>query len=185
MIRETREGSEAAAQALFCHYWDRLLNVSKRKLAGLRFPVVDEEDVAITAFHSFIRRLRNDEYPQLADRDQAWRLLVTIAVRKALNYFRHERRIRRNPQPHRDEERNDWLPLDAVDSSFQPEVELMISDSIEYLLNQLEDDELRQIAMYKLAGKSNRQIAESLQRSVATVERRLNLIRARWQHEVV
>lgn len=184
MIGDLRDGSDVAAEALWKHYWDRLRAVSKRELAGLRSRMVDDEDVAITAFHSFVRRVRKGEYPDVATRDDAWRLLVVIAVRKALNCIRDENRARRNPRQHEDGARASAGESEAVDASIQPDVGVMIADSVEHLLSVLDSDELREIAMAKLAGYRNQEIAAALGRSVATVERRLNLIRVRWQREV-
>ena len=53
--------------------------------------------------------------------------------------------------------------------------------SYERLLNLLDDDELRRIAVCKLEGWSNYEIAQHLGCAVFTVERRLRLIRAIWK----
>src|SRR5205823_639553 len=55
----------------------------------------DEEDVALSAFASFCRAAEAGHFPQLADRDDLWRLLVTVTERKALNLVRDERRLKR------------------------------------------------------------------------------------------
>jgi len=184
MIGDLRDGSEAAAEALWSHYWSRLRAVSKRELGGLRSRMVDDEDIAITAFHSFVRRVRMGEYPDVANRDEAWRLLVVIAVRKALNCIRDENRLRRNPRNHPAASGGPAVDSDAIDAALQPDVAVMIADSVDHLLEVLGDDELREIAIAKLAGYTNQEIAAALRRSVATIERRLNLIRVRWQQDI-
>jgi RNA polymerase sigma factor (sigma-70 family) len=180
-----RQGSDRAVELLWKHYQRPLRAVLKRRLLGVQSRAMDEEDVAITAFHSFLRRARGGEYPDVESRDEVWRLLVMIAMRKALNYSRHEGRMRRNtwrnvPHPTRPES-NDF---DAIDRSPPPDVAVMVIDSLEHVLSTLNSDELREIAVAKLAGFSNAEIARAVGRSQATIERRLRLIRARWQQEI-
>jgi DNA-directed RNA polymerase specialized sigma24 family protein len=52
------------------------------------------------------------------------------------------------------------------------------------LLAELGSDELRQVALWKLEGYTNEEIAPMLGRGRATVERKLDLIRKRWEKEV-
>ena len=104
LIREMRGGSEVAATQLWEHYWDRLLRISKSRLTGLGSRMADEEDVAISAFHSFVKRMRRGDYSAVKNRDEAWRLLVVITVRKAINLVRDAKRQRRNPHFRSDSE---------------------------------------------------------------------------------
>jgi DNA-directed RNA polymerase specialized sigma24 family protein len=45
------------------------------------------------------------------------------------------------------------------------------------------DDEMRVIVLSKLDGYTNVEIAARIERSVPTIERRLRLLRERWQQE--
>ncbi|MFK8114721.1 MAG: ECF-type sigma factor, partial [Rubripirellula sp.] len=49
------------------------------------------------------------------------------------------------------------------------------------LLALLDSESLREIAKLKLHGHTNQQIADSLDVSPRTVERKLNLIRSKWR----
>jgi DNA-directed RNA polymerase specialized sigma24 family protein len=51
-------------------------------------------------------------------------------------------------------------------------------------LSRLPDDELRQIALGKLEGYTNEEIATQIEVAPATVERRLRLIRKHWASAV-
>jgi DNA-directed RNA polymerase specialized sigma24 family protein len=53
------------------------------------------------------------------------------------------------------------------------------------LLERLDDTELCSIALLKMEGYSNREIAEKLSYTSRTVERRLRLIRALWEEETM
>jgi DNA-directed RNA polymerase specialized sigma24 family protein len=49
------------------------------------------------------------------------------------------------------------------------------------LLDKLPDDDLREIALLRMEGLSRREVAARCGCSVATVDRRLALIRGRWK----
>ena len=68
----------------------------------------------------------------------------------------------------------------------EPEPSLVIQAAEEYrrLLAQLEDEQLRQIAQWKVEGFTNEEIAAKLGRAVSTVERKLARIRRLWQKEL-
>ena len=51
--------------------------------------------MALSAFASFCRAAENQRFPALADRDDLWRLLVVLTVRKALHKIRDECREKR------------------------------------------------------------------------------------------
>ena len=52
------------------------------------------------------------------------------------------------------------------------------------LLDGLGDDALRSVAVWKLEGYTNEEIAAKLGRAPATVERKLRMIRDAWAKEV-
>jgi len=64
-----------------------------------------------------------------------------------------------------------------------PEFAASVAEQCERLLNML-DDVLRGVALAKMEHYSNQEIAEKLDCSMSTVERRLRLIRKIWQHEM-
>ena len=49
----------------------------------------------MSAFHSLCDRVGRGQFPQLADRDDLWRLLVTITARKVISAVRHQTRQKR------------------------------------------------------------------------------------------
>ena len=62
-----------------------------------------------------------------------------------------------------------------------PELSLQVADELEHLLGLLDDDRTRAIAVRKLEGQSNQQIADELPCALRTVERKLGLIRNLWK----
>jgi DNA-directed RNA polymerase specialized sigma24 family protein len=94
-IRLLDQGDGQAAQALWERYFPRLVGLARQKLRGGPRQVADEEDVALSVFDTVFRRAEAGRFPQLADRDDLWRLLVLITARKAINQRRHELRRKR------------------------------------------------------------------------------------------
>ena len=56
-----------------------------------------------------------------------------------------------------------------------------MAEECQRLLEMLGDDQLRSVALWKMEGYTNEEIAGKLGCAVATVERRLRLIRRIWQ----
>ena len=77
-----REGNDADVKRLWDRYFQRLVKLASTRLPGNARRVTDEEDVALSAFHSFCDRVSSGQFPQLADRDDLWRILVTNHVPK-------------------------------------------------------------------------------------------------------
>ena len=59
-----------------------------------------------------------------------------------------------------------------------------MAEQMENLLNALGDDTLRRIALAKLEGFNNQEIAEQMDMGMRTVERKLRLIRTVWKDRV-
>jgi DNA-directed RNA polymerase specialized sigma24 family protein len=116
----------------------------------------------------------------LEDRSDLWRLLATITVRKACHYLRDE--ARRNGQ--RATGTATQLlgrELDNIcESRPSPDVAVQMADDVDWLLRCLQDSDLQAIAIWKLEGYTNHEIAAKMQCSRRTVERRVGLIRRTW-----
>jgi hypothetical protein len=82
-LGDLKSGGDAAAKHVWGRYSDRLVRLARRKLQARAGAAEDEEDAALSAFDSFCRGAAQGRYPRLDDRDDLWRLLVVITVRKA------------------------------------------------------------------------------------------------------
>src|SRR5438067_355347 len=80
---QLKAGDTAAAQHLWQGYFRRLVGLARQRLRGGHRIVADEEDVALSAFDSFCQGVEQQRFPQLADRDDLWQLLVLLTARKA------------------------------------------------------------------------------------------------------
>ncbi len=96
-IRQLKIGDADAAQQLWNRYFERLVRLAQRRLVGAPCQMADEEDVALSAFNSVCIRAAEGKFPKLDDRQDLWRLLVTITVRKALAQRKYANRQKRRP----------------------------------------------------------------------------------------
>jgi DNA-directed RNA polymerase specialized sigma24 family protein len=185
-----REGNNADVERLWDRYFQRLVNLASTKLPGHARRVTDEEDVALSAFHSFCDRVGRGQFPQLADRDDLWRILVTITVRKVALSLRHQTRLKRGGGKVLDQSANlgdgeiDAGMAQVISREPTPEAAAQLAEDYERLLEKLEDQTLRSVALRRLEGHSREEIALELGTSVRTVDRKLILIRLMWQEEL-
>src|SRR5437763_100164 len=94
-IGRLKAGDAAAAQKLWEGYFQKMVELARRRLLGLPRRAADEEDVALSAFKSFCRGASAGRFPQLSDRNSLWPLLVSLTAHKAVDLIRHERRLKR------------------------------------------------------------------------------------------
>jgi DNA-directed RNA polymerase specialized sigma24 family protein len=187
-----KAGDGVAVQKLWEGYFQRLVALARAKLRGAPRRAEDEEDAALSAFDSFCRGAEAGRFPQLYNRDDLWRLLVMITARKAYDLAeRAGRRKRGGGQVRGDSALLDAAAGDAhrgweevAGDEPSPEFAAQAVEEYRRLLGQLDDDGLRSIAVWKMEGLTNREIADRLGCAVPTVERRLRLIRKTWAAEV-
>jgi DNA-directed RNA polymerase specialized sigma24 family protein len=185
LVERLQEGDHEAARLLWQRYFPRMVALARQKLKGSPPRVADEEDAALSAFNSFCRRAEQGHFPDLKDRDGLWALLVVLTARKAANLLRnHHRHKRGGGQVHGDSAvrlaEDDSRPGgfdDLPSDDPTPEEAALLAEEVETLLGRLRDPLLRQIAVWKLEGYTNAEIAARLDCSEPTVRRRLAIIR--------
>ncbi len=141
----------------------------------------EADDAVQSAFAIFCLRVREGKFA-IGDRDDLWNLPGLITNRDALAQVRRERTEKRgggkvvgegamlNPD-------GSPLPLDqAATELAPPEFDTHVAE----LLDQLEP-EVREIAVCRLMGYRNREIAERLSCTERKNERKLQIIRLAWE----
>jgi DNA-directed RNA polymerase specialized sigma24 family protein len=192
-LGDLRDGDQAAAQPLWEHYFSKLVTVARTKLRRMRKTTADqdEEDAALSAFNSFCAGAARGKFPQLADRDDIWRLLVVITARKAMAQANREGRQKRGGGRIVEEAVLFGHGLGGADGSLagleriaaqgpSPEFAAMMAEECGRLLDSLDDDSLRQVALSRMEGYNNDEIALQLGCARRTVARRLDLIKKTW-----
>jgi DNA-directed RNA polymerase specialized sigma24 family protein len=187
-IEHLKAGDTQAAQPLWEHFCRRMIGLARKKLAEMPRRAIDEEDVVQSAFLSFCQRAEQGQFPNLANRDALWALLAVITARKAVNQVVHQGRAKRGGN--RVASERAFAALDSEPSLSEiigreptPEFEALMIDQVERAKDLLEDPALRAIAIGKLEGRTNAEIAQQLQCSLSAVERKLRLIRHRLEAE--
>ncbi|MFK7766893.1 MAG: ECF-type sigma factor [Mariniblastus sp.] len=187
-IHLVKDGDSAAANRIWQHYFDRLVRSVRQRLYGQNRAVSDEEDIVLSVFDSFYAAAEKGRFPDLADRDDLWRLLITMSARKVIDKRRHDQRQRRggNVAIHSlDGGKEDSIIIEAIGSEPSPDMVLMMQESVEQLFSHLGVGQLQELAGVKLEGYSNAEIAERFECSERTIERRLHLIREKLQQELI
>jgi DNA-directed RNA polymerase specialized sigma24 family protein len=176
-----KAGDAAAAQPLWERYFQQLVVLARRQLRGAPRGAADEEDAALNAFDSFCRDFQRGRFPQLADRHDLWRLLIVMTAQKVQDHVRRERAQKRGglqPSPAKEVDLAQVLGTEP-----SPEFAAQVAEECQRLLARLDVGELRSIALWKMEGYSNKEIAGKLGCVTRTVERQLAVIRSLWSHE--
>jgi DNA-directed RNA polymerase specialized sigma24 family protein len=186
-VRGLEDRNPQAAQRLWERYFTEMVHLAGQKLPRHHRRAFDEEDVALSAFKSFCAGVEQGRFPRLSDRDDLWRLLVVITARKADAYKRHELRQKRGGGKIVSESDLGSLGVDEkegfdvlISRSPTPAFAVEVAEEFRRLLDRLETDQLRKIALLKMEGCTVDEIAARLGLAHRAVERRLQQIRRTW-----
>ncbi len=191
-LHGVKTGDSGDIERLWNRYFQRLIHLAGSKLPHHCRRAFDEEDVALSAFHSFCDRAGRGQFPELTDRDDLWRLLATITVRKALMQVRHQMRRKRGGGGVLGE--SAFLGRDRaaggtggtglaeiLGNEPSPEDAARFTDTLNHLIDSLGDPTLKSVALRRLQGHTSAEIGTELGTSTRTVDRKLRLIRAIWE----
>jgi RNA polymerase sigma factor (sigma-70 family) len=138
-------------------------------------------------YKSFCLRQRRGDF-DLANRDELWKLLVQITLRKTRNtanrHLQAKRDVRRDasgnaaPADDFDDPAGLLNQLDMDEPT--PAEAALLNEALEQRFQALSEPALRLIAQKKLEGYTNQEIAQELQCTVRSVERKLERIRTYW-----
>jgi DNA-directed RNA polymerase specialized sigma24 family protein len=175
-------GDTEAENRLWERYFERVRRYAQATLRrGRPGAFHDAEDVALSAFHNFFAAAQSGRLTELKDRNDLWKLLVTITVRKAYDLADRSNRLKRG---------GGIEPLGApaianlADKAPSPDAAAQMMEDFFRRLESLGDETLRQIALWRLDNHTNDEIAERLGCARRTVAYKLALIRKRWSESV-
>jgi DNA-directed RNA polymerase specialized sigma24 family protein len=183
-----KAGDDLAIRKLWDRYFQRLARVAAKRLPAHARRDIDEEDVALSAFHRFCHDAGRGKYSQLVDRNDLWRLLLVITSRKVIGLIRHRSRRKRGGGMVVGES----ALLEGTDAGSEgltqflgrepcPELAAELADDSQRLLDALGSNMLRTVALMRLEGHTSEDIGRSLEISPRSVERKLRLIRTIWE----
>mgnify|MGYP001821644259 CR=1 FL=1 len=187
-LQRVRDGDDDAITELWNGYFQRLVRLAAKRLPSNLKRAGDEEDIALSAFNSFIAGIRRDQFPDLSGPDNLWGLLITLTGRKVNAHLRFQTRRKRGGGSVRGES----VFMDPDDTKKTPgiggvsgeemtaDLSVELEEACNSLLGQLPDAQLRQIAVMRMDGFLVDEIADRLGLSKRATERRLQLIRRTW-----
>jgi hypothetical protein len=188
-IGDLKAGGDSAAQHLWERYFHRLVHLARARLRAARRTgaIEDEEDAALSAFDSFCRGAVEGRFPQLADRDGLWRLLVVITLRKVMAQAGRQAARKRGggrlvgDSAIKGGDTVEARGLDGIAADEPgPEVAAMVIEEYRRLRDRLGSELLRQMLDLRLQGCTREEIANRLCCAERTVRRKLELIREAW-----
>jgi DNA-directed RNA polymerase specialized sigma24 family protein len=193
-ISQLKGGDPEAAQELWERYFRRLVRLARTRLQSIPRRAVDDEDVALSAFASFCRGAEQGRFPQLHDRNNLWPLLLTITLRKAADVVQHHRSQRQGGGKVQGESAllggqqtpSSVPPMEQIlCREPTPEAAARMAEECQRLLDRLGDAKLQHVAILKMEGYTDKEVAAKLHCAVRTVERKVARIRGIWEKEIV
>ncbi|MEQ9411387.1 MAG: ECF-type sigma factor [Fuerstiella sp.] len=174
---------EQATHKLWQAYYHRLQEVARRRLKDFPCRVADEEDVAQSAMNSFFKAAENRRLSPVQNREDLWKLLLTITIRKVNRHKERAMAQKRGADLAAGESGfargngNDPINLAGVpDDRFVDTLMLECQELIETLPG----TSLPQIALLRMEGHSVEEIAQLQNVAVSTIKRKLARIRTIW-----
>src|SRR3954447_17961377 len=100
-IEALKEGHARAAEALWRHYFERVVRLARRRLqAAPHQSVEDAEDAALSAFRVLLTGAAQGRFLRLKDRVDLWQLLTAITAKKVLSLKQRHSRLKRGGGHH-------------------------------------------------------------------------------------
>jgi DNA-directed RNA polymerase specialized sigma24 family protein len=180
-IRDLEKGEgaqrDAAVRELWEYFFADLMCYARRRLQAAHASrgSADEEDATERAFTRVCRGIERGQL-KLGNRVDLYKVLRSATTREVISLLH---RAKRDAGRTSDQSILGQIP----DSALPPELLLLAFDACQRLLGLLESDELRQIAIWKLAGHTNEAIRRKLGCSRAKIERILAHIRETWRRK--
>ncbi len=191
-LQQLKTGDEEAVQRLWERYFHKLVQLARKRLGTSQRRVADEEDVALSVFRRLCDGAARGKFSDVGSRDELWRVLVVMTANKAIDQRRHDEgqkrgggRVRGDSvfgEPAASGARDGFDQIMGDDPT--PEFLALMADEHQRLMNRLDQPMLQQVAIRKMEGYTNQEIATELGVTQRSIERKLNRIRLIWSGEV-
>jgi len=180
------EDPDAAGQ-IWQRYFQRLLPLARARLRSMPHQSIDEEDVLVSVFDRFFRAASQDRFANLQDRSDLWQILLMLTERKVADQYRRataQKRLDQEVSGRRGRlESADTNIEQVADDEPGPDFIAAFNDRLARAITRLGDTTTREVAILRMEGYQNSEIADRLAVSLSTVERKLRLIRELWAAE--
>ena len=190
-IEALKVGNSQAAEELWEVYFNKLVGVARNRLHNAPKRIADEEDVAISVFRRLCDMAERSSFQPIQDRDDLWRFLLRVTAnrvidikRKGMAEKRGGGRIRGESVFQGSDGEQKWTLDQHLSDDPTPEFLATLGEQQQRLMAALPEDRMRQIALWRMEGFSNEQIASKLDLTTRSVERKLKIIREIWSSEL-
>lgn len=190
LLERLKEGDRSSVRHLWERYFSQLVRIARGRLQGLPDHLADHENIALSAFKSFCLAADRNRFPKLDDSDDLWQVLLMLVRDKAADLW--QRHTRQGRDFRRETSLASLTPdasevgslLDLIHNPEpDPQLAAEVAEECEQLLSLLPDEQMRCIAVLKMEGWTNPEIAEQLDCAPVTVARKLSRIRRLWQKQ--
>jgi DNA-directed RNA polymerase specialized sigma24 family protein len=179
-----KDQDDQAIELLWQRFFERLCGYAESRIYRRHRRLIDPDQIATDAFMALVDGVQNHRFEKVRNRDELWQMLTLIAARKTIVAHRRLARQKRGGGNLRGDsvfQGSRHMSLqDFASDEITPAVMAELEELSGILLDELNDDSLRQIAILRMAGHSNGEIAQKLSVSERTVERKLRMIRKVW-----
>ncbi|HTN03472.1 ECF-type sigma factor [Planctellipticum variicoloris] len=189
LLNSLRQEDAEAMRQLWDRYFASLAALAEKKIRGTPVRGSDGEDIAASVMESLWNGARKGRFIDVRNRDELWWLLLALTQRKVASHLRSEQAAKRGGGSRRlslDEPvgRDGGLLKDLIAVPPQESDLIAINDTIQHWVGQIVDPRTREIAVLTLQGSTAEEIAAEVDVAVATVRRKLRVLRQRWAEEL-
>ncbi len=175
---------EQAVELLWQRFFVRLCGYAESRIYRRHRRMIDPDQIATDAFMALVDGVQNHRFNKVRNRDDLWQMLTLIAARKVILAHRRLSRQKRGGGKLRGDSVFDGSSRQSIQDFARDEMTPAIVAELEELsrtlLEELDNDVLRKIALLRMAGHSNAETAKKLSLSERTIERKLQIIRKVW-----
>ncbi|MDR3108869.1 MAG: hypothetical protein LBU65_04160 [Planctomycetaceae bacterium] len=193
LLNAIQNQDDGAFEQFWNLHFDGLVALARRKMQPYCKRIHDEEDIAVSAIHSFYKGLSEKRFHSISGNNELWKILATIVCRKIFKSNRDQNRQKRGGGKIRgdsffdaggknNDKKTPGIGNVADNNVITPYLEVEFLDTCENLFEMLEDESTRNVARLIMEGYSIDDTAEELGCVRRTVERKLAKIREKWSH---
>jgi RNA polymerase sigma factor (sigma-70 family) len=189
--RQLSFADEQARTDFWHKHYPQLKFLVSYKIRGIPPLVGLESDIAHEAMTQFFNGIDDGRFHDTRGPSQIWSLLITIAQRTLNQQRKSLTALKRGGMGTSPEAQATAVPVlwpGVIDNVPDTKAcgaheQAKLRDLLDFLLEQLPDDEMRQIVLHRLEGRTTVEIAELLGISNRRVQRLLREIKRRWEPE--
>ncbi len=173
-----------ASKEIWKRYLPRMIGLARSILASNRV-TLDPQDAVQESFLHFFRSVESGLFPNARNRDDLWAILSMLTVQRTRKGISREMAQKRgNGRVYLESQlRRAGSGSFAIDEYFpgisMAQWDLHCAEMLESL-----GEDLKEVALMRLAGHTNVEIQKLLGCSLRSVERRLQIIRVTWREQI-